>query len=865
MKKQLFFLGAIFLYRFAFAVSGPAYNWAGSISNSVNGMVKAVKTDVAGNVYVTGYYRGQNVDFDFGSGATTVSSVGGSLDIFLAKYSSAGQLIWVKSIGGADFEEANDLAIDQSGNVWITGYFQDTADFNPTASINNLIAVGGNDIFLAKYDASGNYLWSGAMGGSGDEFASAIAVSPLTGNICITGRFDGSVDFNPANGINQETSAGAHDIFFAVFSTAGVLVGEKRMGSTGEDFGIDVAIDNSGNIFLTGRYAGTVNFNPSGGTNNSTSNGTGDAFLAKYNSAFILQWTISIGGANAVDFGLGVATDSLGNAYVCGYANGTIDFDPSPAAATFTTANNINVVGYVAKYSAGGAYQWANAYGVGGNTTAYNLSLDADANIYVTGYAESVFDADPGAAVYYVQVIGHNPYLLKYSNSGLLDWGYGLQSTGSCLGNAVHIDAADNIYVAGYFNSDIEMDITAISGQLLSTSLTQEGFLVKYSNCDFPAAPIVANDSACLGEVVTLTASGSGTISWYDNSTGNNYLGSGSLNTDALQNQLTVWAQDSTCGPGIRISKTIYIKPMPTVTISPGSTSICLGQEVGLYAAGADSYLWNTSATTTDLLETPSAAGAHTYTVIGTNLYGCSDTASVSVTVNPVPSPNITASATTICKGDSVSLDDLNFTGDDYIWSNGDFEHNITVGPVQSTDYFLSVVNSFSCFAYDTVSIVVNSVDVNVLQNGNVLTSTEIGATYQWISCGTGNPINNATAATYTATANGDYAVVVTGVNGCIDTSACLTVTGVGIEKSTQAALKVYPIPAIDWLTVELPTENRETVIELVNNIGSKLTASYTLQGNKLQLETQTLPEGIYLLHLNNTGIETAVRFIKTK
>lgn len=865
MQKHLLLLLAMCSYLFSGAVTGPAYNWAGAVSGSGTDMVKAVKTDGAGNVYVAGYYAGSNVDFDFSSGSTVLSSVNSGLDIFIAKYSSSGQLQWAKSIGGAGAEEAYDLALDQSGNIWITGYFTDTADFNPSAATNKLGAVGYNDIFLAKYDTSGNYLWAGAMGGPDDDFASAICVNPANGNICITGRFFSIADFNPAAAVKNDTSAGAHDIFIAQYTTAGIFVNERRVGGPGEDFGIDLAIDATGNFLVSGRYAGTVNFNPGGAVSNMTSNGAGDAFLAKYNPSLILSWSVSIGGPNAIDFALGVAVDATGSAYVCGYINGSTDFDPTAGTAIVSAPATNYVSGYVAKYSSAGVYQWVNGYWGTFNTTAFTVALDASSNVYVTGYSEGAFDANPGPDTLRVNTSGHDPYLLKYSTTGLPIWGYPLVNGGNSLGNGLCIDNNSAIYLTGYFNINIDVDISPVNRKLETTTNSQEGFIVKFAECNFPPAPTVSaspSDSICSGFAVSLSASGNGVISWYDSPTAGTCLASGTYNLPNVQSPFVVWAQDSTCGAGARTAKTIYVKQVPNVTATATSGDVCVGTDITLYAGGAISYVWNTGDVNSGATVPTTAVGPLSFVVTGTAANGCVDTATVDVYVNAYPNPEL--DATDVCAGESTTISDQNFNGDNYTWSTGAVTSTIDVAPSQTTQYYVTVETNAGCQAFDTISVIVNTVDASVTQNGDTLICSQTNGTYQWIDCANGNAVNGETTSSFIATQLGNYAVVVTSNAGCVDTSSCYTAGGVGMAETNAREVSIGPNPFLDIVTIEIETKltGNEGTMEMFALDGS-LVMTLPLTQAITRLDVHRLVSGTYFIRISNGSRPFNAKLVK--
>ncbi|MBW8049614.1 MAG: T9SS type A sorting domain-containing protein [Cytophagales bacterium] len=214
MKNLLLSLTIALLISNSFAQS---YQWAKSIGSTTTDHGNSIATDASGNAYITGYFQ-DTADFDPGAGVQNLTSVG-ARDIFFAKYDTNGNYLWAKSIGSTSPDYGYSIATDASGNAYITGSFEDTADFDPGAGVQNLISVGQVDIFFAKYDANGNYLWAKSIGSTWDR-GNSIATD-ASGNAYITGYFQGTADFDPGAGVQNLTSVGNTDIFFAKYQGSG--------------------------------------------------------------------------------------------------------------------------------------------------------------------------------------------------------------------------------------------------------------------------------------------------------------------------------------------------------------------------------------------------------------------------------------------------------------------------------------------------------------------------------------------------------------------------------------------------------------------------------------------------------------------
>ena len=261
--------------------SSGNYVWAAAMGGIKHEGGTDIAVDSTGNVYTTGYFFG-TVDFDPGSGTTNLTSVGGSIDIFVSKLNSSGNYVWAKTMGGTNQDRGYAIAVDSTGDVYTSGEFQDTADFDPGAGATNLTSAGQEDIFVSKLDSSGNFVWAKGMGGTNNDRAQAMELDSA-GNIYTSGFFSGTVDFDPGTGTANRTSAGGSaDIFVSKLNSSGNYVWAKSMGGTDTDGGYAIALDSAGNVYTSGYFQGTADFDPGTGTANLTSaGGSVDIFVSK--------------------------------------------------------------------------------------------------------------------------------------------------------------------------------------------------------------------------------------------------------------------------------------------------------------------------------------------------------------------------------------------------------------------------------------------------------------------------------------------------------------------------------------------------------------------------------------------------------
>jgi len=337
--------------------------WGASSDEEVSGIV----LDSSGNIFITG----------------TIGIYGGEGDdnVFLLKYDSAGNLLWDKTWGQSDYDYSYGIAIDSTGNAFITGK---TYNFGETYS----------DVFILKYDSSGNLLWKRTWGGSDDEWAPKIALD-ASGNAIISGS-------------TESYGAGYSDVFILKLDSSGNNLWDKTWGGSERDLGFGVVLDNSGNAFVTG---GTLSF----GT------GADDLFLLKYNSTGTLLWNKTWGGARN-EYVRGIVLDVSGNITLTGE---TFSYGAGPSDV------------FVLKYDSSGNLLWDKTWGGSSGESGREISVDALGNAYITGETSSY-----GAGFC-------DAFILKYDSFGNLLWDKTWGGSANDYGRGMILDSSGNTFITG--------------------------------------------------------------------------------------------------------------------------------------------------------------------------------------------------------------------------------------------------------------------------------------------------------------------------------------------------------------------------------------------------------------------------------
>ena len=457
------------LILFSFPVALQAQDlvpsWGGALGSTGSDSGTGIALDNTGHVYTTGSFTG-TTDFDPGPGVYNLTSAGTN-DIYVTKFDTSGTLIWARTMGGAFSDGATSIVVDDAGNVYTTGGFCGTADFDPGMGTFTLTAAttGQNDIFVSKLDADGNFVWAkGVVGGTWWDAGFGIALDPV-GNVVVTGRFyyqGGPRDFDPGPGTFYLT-AGHEDIFVLKLDGDGNFIWAVDFGTApDESRGYSIAVDDAGNILTTGYFRGTVDFDPGPGTFDLTSPGTWSIFYLKLDPDGMLVWAKSLPIStstyhNEGGYGGKIAIDADGNLLTTGRYSGTIDLDPGVATVEVTAVGLYDI--YVCKYTAAGELVWARSIGGAAHDEGYGITARADGSVMVVGTFRATADLDPGpSALELTSTGGDDAFILNMDGNGDLIRATSFGGTGDDRGYGVVSSANGAIYLTGWFMGTTDLD-----------------------------------------------------------------------------------------------------------------------------------------------------------------------------------------------------------------------------------------------------------------------------------------------------------------------------------------------------------------------------------------------------------------------
>lgn len=758
---------------------------------ALDNQARAICSDRQGNVYATGSF------YNTISMGNAVMTSSGNSDIFIARYTSSGTLVWARRVGGIGYDSGMGIACDTLGNIFVTGNFRNTVTFGTYT----LTSYDVDDSFIAKYDANGNCLWVYHPVSTSSDICWSIAVD-ASGNCYVSGYFTGTMTFSP---LASMTAPSGFSVVVAKLNSSGLPLWSKISSGSSFNQGTALAIDNAGNIFICGYFSATCTF----GAYSVTSVGFRDIFLAKYNNNGVEQWARSAGSSGFDDYGMDVCTDNLGNAYITGYFRSTITFGSN--SVTSAGADDM----FLAKYNSAGTSQWAVRGGGSLLDHGNGVHCDQNNNIYVTGFYYSTaifgsFTLTPG---------GFNElFVALYNSSGAIQNIKGVNGPNYEEGYCVYNDQRGSTYVSGMFGST-----TGFGGIPMTALGTHDFFVSRFSMTsaiDTVYNLVPGNYTATVTDFNGCTASASVNI---------------------------------TQPPAIIVTPTVIA---PICNGGLGSVTLAISGGTPNYSTN-----WGSS--------NPNALNSGNYAVTITDASGCDTTISITVTQPPALLANgslINESCMNDCNGSISLVPSGGIPGYSFLWNNSSTASSISA--LCAGTYSVSITDANSCMiSYSATitspaqllisSILTNNDTLCTGQCTNISVSINGGTpayTYNWqpITGLSNSVIQNPIAC---PTASTTYSLTATDLNGCTVTDSVSLVVDIclGIVSDEKRGLLIYPNPSSGIFTIDLGgikmADGSSIILRDVS--GRILETIFSTQKDIMEIGIQNFADGIYFMELH--------------
>jgi len=796
-------------------------NWANpllSISGTGNVNTQRTKINSFGEVVAAGFFTGQ-VDLDPSTAVASYTSNGLS-DIFIATYDAAGNFLSATTFGGAGDDYVQDMVVDATSNIYVTGQFGGTINFGTAGSKTS---VGGQDVFVLKLLRSVGSIspvWVKTFGGTGLDVGYGLVLAPsvLTDAIWITGAFTGTVDFNPDAAVSSFSSNGSTDIFLTRLDLSGNYLSSSTHGSTLADAGLSIAAT-SAEVFITGYIGTSTNFGPSGMDVLISGGGpTEGTFITKYSSSSgIAMWAKGFFSSFSNNRGTSIVVNTnTSDVYTVGKFTGTADFNPSSTLTNDLTAGGTSD-GYICKLDYAGNYNWAGRFGGSGADEATSVTVDSNTGVsYVLGkFAGNIGFTPLAASTLTLNSVGSgvDMVLARYSNGGSTTFAGRIGSSNAAdEPRSVNLSSTGHVYLAGSTtgpsSGTTEFNFTGGSSGAWGYVGLQTGFLAKYYPCDAFTITASSTGTLCAGQSFSLNATAG--LSSYVWSGPNSYTSS--VQTPTINNSTSLMSGTYTLtgvdanGCSGSATTTVSVITNTNVVASVVTQTICEGNNFVLNASGGNTYLWNgpnsyTSAVQSPTISNSALAMSGIYSVTATPTGGCAGTSTVNITVNSLPTPSIT-NLGPFCAGSTATL---NASGaSTYIWtapaSAGSFTssaQNFTFTALNgfyAGTYYLAGISVAGCVNTTTTNVIVISVPNATASNagpycvGNTIAlSATGGGSYAWSGpLSYTSSLQNPTISNVNVTQAGIYTVTTT-FSGCAKTAT----TNVVVNSNTAVVASV--------------------------------------------------------------------------
>lgn len=385
---------------------------------------------------------------------------------------AVGQVIdWAYRTGSSGWDETYEVEVDDAGNVYATGVYSGTVDFDPSSTNTvNLTSVAGTwDVFVTKTDTDGNLLWAKSLGSDNTDNVLGLEIDG-NGNVFVTGWYAGTFDADPSGSVVNLTYVGGSDMFIVKLNSSGGYVWSGQISGTGDDGAFGLSVGPDGSVYASGYFQNSVALDPTGGTDNYTTNGGDDAFLIKMDNNGVYQWGRRIGGTGD-DLLRPVEVRPDGMVVAAGIFESNVNLDAVGGSYPATADADRDI--FVVKYGADGSFHSAGTMTATGSAAVYGIESDFDNNVVLAGVYSTDIDLDHTAASdMRGNVDASGIFVTKIDLNWNYLWGRTYSGPGFDFLNKASIDPLGNVVVAGTFSQTMDIDPTGGTEPVTATGST---------------------------------------------------------------------------------------------------------------------------------------------------------------------------------------------------------------------------------------------------------------------------------------------------------------------------------------------------------------------------------------------------------
>lgn len=712
---------------------------------------------------------------------------------------------WGMQASGTTGSHGESIFVDSNLNVYMTGAFSGTQDFQEGPGVFNVTSMSSTSAFVLKMDSLKNIIWFKQIPGTYPK----VVVDEFE-NVYLNGIFSGTGDFDPGLTVSNLTTATSNYEYYILklskdgnFLWANKYPGQHNTTITTFNLGPD------GYLYFTGGFKNTVDFDPGVGVANLTSAGQDDVVILKSDTIGNFVWAKKVGNSYSNYF-TDVEFDSSGNLLLIGFFIGTLDFNPGTSTFNLTSASSLENDGFILKLDNNGNFNFAVKFGGTGHEDPWAIEIDQNDQIYMIGDYFGAADFDPTTGQNIISSTGSysNYFLASYSaTNGNLNWVKTMSpSNSNCRIRKLVIDDNSNIYLSGKYSGTIDIDFNPNTNNSITALYSEDAFSAKYNS--------------------------NGGLFWFTKLAGNNGNGD-----EVLSNFIDKYNNYYACG---KFTTSINIDMDPgtgSYNINSSNYSLlfaykyenCQMQNVTNLISSCGPYTYNSNVI--------SSNGIYSFPEVSST--GCDSVVTIDLTITNISS---TSQNSTICFGDSIQ------SGLNYYNQNGTFIDTLTAAS--------------GCDSVVTLNLTVNTqIDTTISLIGNSISANQNSASYQWYDCFNDLIIFGETNQSIIPGQTGFYSCIVD-LNNCVDTTICLFYNLNSITENTLNKINLFPNPSKGKTELFLISDVPESQVFVYDSKGS-LMRTNLMKNGKLELDFTNESDGIYLIYVLTNKTAQQLKYIK--